>query len=224
MLTPLPMVCLPPYPWYIERSLMVSWTAYPWNIEPPIHGILNPYPWYIEPYAHAILTPLPMVYRTSYTWYIECSLMVSWTSYPWYIEPPIHGILNPLSMVYGNSYPLHFDPSPNNGISNPLPMVYRTPSFGRNEGVQFTIMWFKIQDRFFRGSKYHMTPFIVRFVLLNQVFCAMLYKSCLVILSFFVFPLYCFSFLDLRFFYLQTFLHYIIYARVRWAMQRLLFI
>ena len=48
ILTPLPMVYRPPYPWYIE---------------PPTHGIL---------------TPLPMEYRPPYLWYIKPSLMVLW--------------------------------------------------------------------------------------------------------------------------------------------------
>jgi hypothetical protein len=49
ILTPLPMVYRPPYPWYID---------------PPTHGIL---------------TSLPMEYRPPYLWYIKPSLMVLWT-------------------------------------------------------------------------------------------------------------------------------------------------
>ena len=114
----------------------------------------TPYLWYIEPPTHGILTPLPMVYQIPYLWYIEPSIygisnalpMVFWTPYPWYIETPIHGILNSLPMVFWPPY---------HGISNPLSMVFwlpypwyiEFPSFGRNEGVQLTMMGFKIQWR-----------------------------------------------------------------------------
>ena len=60
ILTPLPMVFWPPYPWYID---------------PPTHGILTPlsmvywppYPWYIDPLTHGIATPLPMVFWPPYS-------------------------------------------------------------------------------------------------------------------------------------------------------------
>jgi hypothetical protein len=119
---------------------------YHWYIEPPIHGMSSPLLWYYE--------PLPMAYRTPYQWNIEPSIkgisnllpIVFWTPLPWHIEPHTHDVLT-LSMV----------------------LVYRTLSFDRNEGVQFTMMGFKMKcrkchmvywtrGRFFRGSKYHMTP------------------------------------------------------------------
>ena len=40
--TPLPVVCWPPYPWYIDPSLpMVYWPPYPWYFDPPTYGIMN---------------------------------------------------------------------------------------------------------------------------------------------------------------------------------------
>ena len=93
ILTPLSMVYLPPYPWYIDPLThgistplpMVFWPPYPWNIEPPTHGIFTPYPWYIDPPIHGILNPLPMVYRLPY---------------PWYFDPPTHRISTPLHMIF----------------------------------------------------------------------------------------------------------------------------
>jgi hypothetical protein len=67
------------------------------------------------------IEPLPMIYRTSYPWYIEPHIMVFWSPYPWYIESLPQDILTP------------------------LPMVYRNPSFGRNKGIQYTMIGFNIQ-------------------------------------------------------------------------------
>jgi hypothetical protein len=92
----------------------------------PIHGISNP--------LSMVFWPLSMVYRNPY---------------PWYFDPPKHGISNPLSMVYWTPYPWYIEPSIH-GISNIEPFTHYIMNpllwyFGRNEGVQFTMMGFKIQ-------------------------------------------------------------------------------
>ena len=106
------------------------------------------YPWYCDPPTHGILNPLPMVYRTP-SYGIMNPLLIAYRS------PCIHGILNPLSMVYRTSYPWYFTPYlwyielPTHGIANPLLWCYEPLSFCRNEGVQFTMMGFKLQRRKF---------------------------------------------------------------------------
>ena len=57
ILTPLPMVCRPPYPWYFDLSSHGILTSYPWYfdplfpwyIDPPTHGASKPLLWYYEP-------------------------------------------------------------------------------------------------------------------------------------------------------------------------------
>jgi hypothetical protein len=83
----LPMVYRPPTHGILTPLPMVYRPLYPWYIDPPTHSISTPlpmvyrphYPWYIDPPTHGILTPLPMEYRPPYLWYIKPSLMVLWT-------------------------------------------------------------------------------------------------------------------------------------------------
>ena len=142
---------------------MVCRTAYPWHIEPLTHGIVIYYTWYIKPSLHGILNPLLMAYRTPYQKYCSPppmvyqmpiafwpSIHVILTPYPYYIDPlpmvcwtPTYSISNLLSMVLCTSYTCYIVPLPmifwlryTWNIENPF-MVLWTPSFGRNEGVQF---------------------------------------------------------------------------------------
>ena len=61
ILTPLPMVYRPPYPWYID---------------PPTHGIFTHLPMVYRPPNPWYFDPLLMEYRPPYLWYIKPSLMV----------------------------------------------------------------------------------------------------------------------------------------------------
>jgi hypothetical protein len=89
---------------------MVYWPLYPWYINPPTHGILTPYPWYFDPPTHGISTPLSMVFWPAYPCYIDTQAqLVYWSPSPWYIDPPIHGILTPLPMEYWSPYTWYFD-------------------------------------------------------------------------------------------------------------------
>jgi hypothetical protein len=234
------MIYQSPYPCYIEPPIH--------GILNPTHGTLNLLPmvyqtdclWYIKPHIHGILNLLPMVSWPPILGKSNHIPRLLWPPYPWYIEPPTHGISNVLLWYY--------EP-PTHGILNPLPTLYRThyqwciepPRLvGMRDSIyhdviqntmtkiwprgQNTIWYIELGFNFWGVQATLWHRFIVGFVLLNQVFCTMFYKTLFVNLSFFVCPLYCFSFLNLRFLYLQTCLQYIIYDRSRWAMQRLLFI
>ena len=128
---------------------MVFRTPYPWYIEHTSHGVLT--------VIHGISNQLPKVYRTPYPWHIKPPTHRISNPLPGYNEPVTHGISNHLFMVCWPLYPSHIKP-PAHGMLIPWPMVYQTLSFGRNEGVEFTMRGFKIQWRkLFRGSKYHVT-------------------------------------------------------------------
>jgi hypothetical protein len=76
---------------------------------------------------------------------VDRSFNIAWVDPPTrgVLTLPTDGIFNPLPMVFSTTYPWYFDP-PTHGILTPLPMVFRIPSFGKNEGIQFTMMGFKI--------------------------------------------------------------------------------
>jgi hypothetical protein len=101
-----------------------------------------PYPWYIDPLTHGILTPLSMVF---------------WSPYPWNIDPPTHDILTslPISWLEMGGW----------GVNIPWGFIlpYRGESVF-NKGVQYTVPWMKIDTgvNLPWGSKYHMTPGLVR--------------------------------------------------------------
>jgi hypothetical protein len=64
-----------------------------------------PYPWNIDPTTHGISTPLPMVFWPPYPWYIEPLTMYPWyhlyrPPYPWYFDPPTHDILTSLHIFW----------------------------------------------------------------------------------------------------------------------------
>ena len=153
----------PPIHGIVSPISMVCQTPYPWYIEPLTHGIVICYTWYLKPSLHGILNPLLMAYRTPYQKYCDPppmvyqmpmafwpSIHVILTPYPWYIDPlpmvcwtPTHSISNLLSMVLWTSYTCYIVPLPmifwlryTWNIENPF-MVLWTPSFSRNEGVQF---------------------------------------------------------------------------------------
>ena len=76
--------------WKILTPLpIVYWPPYPWNIDPTTHGISTPlpmvfwppYPWYIEPLTYDISTPISMVF---------------WPLLPIEYWPPTHDILTSL--------------------------------------------------------------------------------------------------------------------------------
>ena len=97
---------------------MVYWIPYSWHIEPPIKSIVTPHLWCIK-----------------CLWHFDPLSMLFW--------PPTHSISNLLSMVLWTSYTCYIVPLPmifwlryTWNIVNPF-IVLWTPSFGRNEGVQF---------------------------------------------------------------------------------------
>jgi hypothetical protein len=211
----LPMVYWTPYLGLINPLPMVVWrplptvyrTSYPWYFKPPNHGKTKPVCMVFLPLIHDITNPLSMVYRTPihcilnpFLRYIETPSMVYWAPYAWYIEPSTHDISNPLSLVHR---------TPSYGIMNPLPMEYRTPSLGKNEEVQFGV---KISygilnpGSIFQGFKIpYDTCLWWRYCCSIKFSCVMSCKSLFVTLSFFLGPLYCLSFCDLRLLYLQSF-------------------
>jgi hypothetical protein len=160
---------------------------YPWYVESLTIGISSLIPMVFWPPTHGILNPLRMVYRTPTH---DISHLLSMV-----YRTPYHGILISLPMVYRIPCSIYVDP---------LPMVYGTPSFGRNKGVQYTMIGFNRQwpKICLRGQNtiWYIEPvvdvlevpntilhrFMVVFVLLMQVFCVMFCKSLLVILFFFL--------------------------------------
>ena len=137
-------------------------------------GIMNPlhmvygisYPWYFKPPNHGKTKPVCMVFWPPYSWYIANPLsMVYWAPYAWYIEPSTHDISKPLSMVYRTPlmesltlYPWHIEP-PAHGILTSLPIELPRLVKMRmiNMGSTYHMVYWT-RCRFFRGSRYHMTP------------------------------------------------------------------
>ena len=115
-------------------------TSFPWYIEPPTHGNLTP----IIYWTHGISNPLSMVY---------------WTSYPWYIESPTHGISNALPTVNWTPLLWYYEPPflvKMRGFNLPW---WSAKYYDGNlipESKYHMVYW--TSGRFFRGSKYHMTP------------------------------------------------------------------